>query len=221
MILNRHHTRPTLFRLWKRTSMLTLLTCLASLMQVQAQDMRTVWLSMPDTLTGFLNSKQRTDMLNVMDMDIHGDADNALSGKSSIKTLTENYMSVKMSESSILQIRKLPHEKDSLLCVAKTYLAPQKETTIGLYEASTWKKIGDVVFSIDELIHRPDTMPEDSFGILKKDLDPYFISATISESADELTVAASTSNTTVASSSIDAILTERKYKWDGNAFKPE
>lgn len=185
-----------------------------------AKTMKDIWMAMPDSMIHYLNAKQRADMINIEDIGLTNGTENALDGKSYIERITDSYLSVKLTNSSMLQIRRLPMEGDSVLCVAKTYLEPQKETIVALYDQKTWKKIRDLSFNAEDLILRPDTMTVDDFSKLKEQIDPCFVSAVLPPDLDdEIVVSALTPNASADSVKVNALMVSKKYKWTGHNFE--
>lgn len=184
----------------------------------KAQSMRNAWTEMPDTLVPILNAKQRADLLNLEDMGLKKGVENALDGKSYIDTLTSDFIGVRLTESSVLQMRFLPAEDDTLLCVARTYLEPQRETIVSLYSLR-WEKIKDISFDIEDLVQKPDTMTDERFKDVREQIDPCLISATLFADGTDIAVSASTPNLAAEQEAVDAILVQRRYKWNGHDFQ--
>lgn len=185
----------------------------------EARSIRDVWLAMPDSLSGVLDGKQRMELLNLSDMGIGRETDNLLGGKSRLLTLTDQFMDVKTSASSSLQLRLLPHGTDSVVCVARTFLAPEPETLVEIYDVATLQKLSNVELGIEQLIERPDTMTDERFEELKNHLDPYFVSATLNADSDELAFKATVSSLVAEYQAAAALLVERRLQWDGERFR--
>lgn len=198
---------------------LAMVCLLLAPLNIAAGTVRDVWLSMPDSLSGVLSAKQRAELLNVADMGIGKEVDNLLGGKSQLLTLSEQFMAVRTSESSTVQLRLLPHGADSVVCVARTFLAPEPESLVEVYNAATWQRLSQVELGLEPLVVRPDTMTEERFEELKRELDPCFVSAQLSADGDVLTLKATVSSLVAEREAASALLVERRLQWDGERFR--
>ena len=196
-----------------------IIVCFVFCLNVSSRPIRDVWLEMPDSIIPHVNKKIRKELLHLIDMKMPSEANNLLGEKTVIDTLTSEYMSVALSESLLLQMRLLPAiGGDSILCVVRSYGTSFKESVVSLY-TPYWKKISDIEFDINMFVHKPDTMQTEKYEELKLMLDPYLISAELSEYDDTLVVSASATNISNEDKILlDAIFLQRKFKWNGRVF---
>ena len=121
---------------------------------INAQSMRDLWLSMPDSIIGYLDKNSRMEVLDNIKVNTNGnktsdtiDANvkNLLGETSSIDTLTNDYLAATLSSAMKMTIKKLPVDNgDSLLCMIRTYsTGNEKESDIKFFTQS-WEpfKIG-------------------------------------------------------------------------------
>ena len=106
----------------KRTIIVCL--CLTALFSASAKDMRELWLSMPDSLIGYMDKSKRLALLDHVDMNTTAELTNKLEGKTCLDTLTNNFMQVTLNEVVDLRMTLLPTTgegaTDSILCVVRT-----------------------------------------------------------------------------------------------------
>ncbi len=116
-----------------------------SMVQVHAQDMRSIFKSMPDSIVPYLTENNKLDFLDFLDSDMKAEITNRLGGKSEMQTLNDNYLRLILSESSVLEMRLLStdYPVDSIsqiVCMVRTFGTVQKESTISFY-STKWKKL--------------------------------------------------------------------------------
>ena len=193
--------------------------------QMQAQRaMKDFWMSMPDSLCEYLNANKRREMVDFYGMGVRAETYNLLEGMSVMDTLTTHHTVVTLSPASQLTVALLEKaDGDSLLCVVSTFLGPQPESVLTFYDKE-WHPVqaDDFVPQIQaaDLMHRPDTMDVDEYDRLVRLIDPVMTSASFSPSDASLKFRLSTPLLSANDRQrVDAILVDRKYLWDGRAFR--
>lgn len=203
-------------------SLLTLCT-----LTVDAKSMVDIWKAIPDSLMPYVDRKHRTEMVEFIRMGLKGDVDNLLGSKSTMDSLTSNFIQVRASEAMMMQIKRLPRQgSDSILCVVRTWFGPVKSSRIQLY-TENWKPIEQDALgnrSLDSMlpmfISRPEGMSEDKFNELKISFDFLLPYASLVSYADDLQL--SVSNPFPSQErNIDFERVKKLIilKWDGNIFK--
>ncbi len=186
--------------------------------------MKDFWMSMPDSLCEYLNANKRREMVDFYGMGVRAETYNLLEGMSVMDTLTTHHTVVTLSPASQLTVALLEKaDGDSLLCVVSTFLGPQPESVLAFYDKE-WHPVpaDDLVPQIQaaDLMHRPDTMDVDEYDRLVRLIDPVMTSASFSPSDASLKFRLSTPLLSANDRQrVDAILVDRKYLWDGRAFR--
>ena len=68
-------------------------------------------------------------------------------------------------------------------------------------------------------MNKPDSIEQSEFENIKLMMDPYLITANMSPDSEEISVSASVANVTdEEQDKINAILVQRKFKWNGSSF---
>jgi Protein of unknown function (DUF3256). len=189
--------------------------------RTKSQTVREWWLSMPDTLISYMNKSKRVETLDYVDMGIKNSVTNLLNGDTRIDTLTNDYMKVSLSEVCCLEMKILPSDTDSVVCVVKTFKGEEPESVATIFDRN-WNKLRDVLWDInaESYIQRPDTMSEMQYNELKTQFEPVMISASLSMNGNFLLLKLSTPLLLSTDSySIKALLKQRKLKWDGEIFR--
>ena len=118
------------------------LIVLLGLMAVQSSTaqikMRDVFRQMPDTLLPYLTANNRLDFIDFIDSDMKASVKNSLDGSSEMTRLTDNYLSLRLSEGSSVDMRLLDVTESSdsvkqVICVVNTYGTDVRESTIMFY----------------------------------------------------------------------------------------
>ena len=203
-------------------SLLTLCT-----LTVGAKSMVDIWKAIPDSLMPYIDRKHRTEMVEFIRMGLKGDVDNLLGSKSTMDSLTSNFIQVRASEAMMMQIKRLPRQgSDSILCVVRTWFGPVKSSRVQLY-TENWKPIEQNALgnrSLDSMlpmfISRPEGMSEEKFNELKISFDFLLPYASLVSYADELQLSVSdplpSQERNVDFERIKKLII---LKWDGNIFK--
>ena len=64
---------------------------------VGAKSMVDIWKAIPDSLMPYIDRKHRTEMVEFIRMGLKGDVDNLLGSKSTMDSLTSNFIQVRAS----------------------------------------------------------------------------------------------------------------------------
>ena len=201
---------------------------IATLLHVDAQSpMRDLWIQMPDSVVAYLDVNSRTEMADFYEMKVKTGSKNLLEGKSAIDSLTSDYIHVTLNSSTTLQIKKLQTESSFVICLIKTFTAPEPESEVSFF-SSSWKPLkdtfglpvtNDASSLIEQFTTRPDTISQERYEELASMLDPVMISAEMS--VNEQVVTFSLSRPLIEKSeilNINAIFKQRKFKWNGQTF---
>ena len=138
----------------KITLLLLAMICLDSFAQTT---MRDVLKEMPDSVVPYLSENNLLDMIDFSDTNMDAVITNSLGGRSQMNKLTDDFVSIRLSESSDLAMCLLNVDTpvDSALqivCVVTTYGTDIRESTIGFYSLK-WKPL-----PISDYIELPEDM---------------------------------------------------------------
>ena len=195
---------------------------------MEAKSMKDLLVSMPDSMTPALNSNLRLEFAELQEMGVKAEVKNLLGEASVMDTLTQDFVQIRLSSASTLQMKKLPIEQgDSVLCVVKTFAGPEKESELRLF-TQDWKAldashlfdgkgIGELAGS---LVQKPDTMSESRFEELKAMIEPRMVSALLLQHENAVVVRLSLPLlSTEDKKLVNAIKLQRKFNWSGKSFK--
>ena len=100
-----------------------------ALLTAQAQTVREVFKSMPDSLAPYLSMNNRLDMIDFMDAGMKAVVANQLGGDTQMTFLSDDSLSVKMNEAFLLDLKVQEIDTATVVLLKRTYL-----TQKGQYE---------------------------------------------------------------------------------------
>ena len=117
---------------------------------VSAQDINSIFISMPDSLSPILTKVNRQDFADFLSSGMKAVVKNKFGGDSEMLNLTDNYLRLKTTEVSVEEMKLLPlNDSVNIVCVVKTYSGPVEDSSIEFY-STDWKKL-----PADDYIIRP------------------------------------------------------------------
>lgn len=189
---------------------------------VGARSMKDLLVSMPDSLVPYLDKNLRLEFAELQEMGVKAEVQNLLGDTSVMDTLTADFVQLRTSRVSTLQMKKLPVSGgDSLLCVVKTFSGPEKDSELYLY-SQDWKPLPcsfDLQSLAGALVQKPDTMNEERFVELKGMIEPKMVYALLLQHEDALVVRLSLPLLSEEDKKqVNAIKMQRKFNWNGKTF---
>ena len=199
-----------------RKSLLIILLLCAAVLQMRAQEMRTIFLEAPDSIFPLISKSYRADMVDYIDAGMTAKVNNSLDGTSVLEGLAPDFMRLAVTASSTMQLKLLPLENDTVICVVKSVVAEAVDSRIYFYDKEwnlldgaglfCFPSIGDFfVSSADEYVDMCDI---------------YLVSLTLS-AADNTLVAEYTmpAYMSVADAQrVKPLLRKLVYCWNGERF---
>lgn len=203
-----------------------LLYVLMNTLFVSAQSIRGFWLNMPDNQMPHFNKNLRQEFLDFRDMKLKASVDNLFHGESHMDSLTSDYLLLQVDTSTTVEMKVLPYQSDSILCMVTTYSGPAQESKVEFYDYS-WNRISlekpfggyDLQEIPMSLFSKPDTMSQSTYSELTKKIEPLMCYAKLSPS--DYTISFSLSLPMMKQEDkkgLEAIILQRKFKWTGKMF---
>lgn len=127
-----------------KKSTLTLLLFIlgiSSSFSVGAQEAKTVFVNIPDSLCPLLSSVNRADCIDFIESKMKAQVTNRFGGKSEMTELSPDYVSLQMSDASNWQMKLLPlNDTTKVVCAVSTVCAPACDSHIRFY-TTDWKEL--------------------------------------------------------------------------------
>lgn len=200
-----------------------LAVALFSCLTVQAKDLKTMFVSTPDTMVMYLNSSQREMLLStaVAEKDTCSIILNLLDKHSWLEKCDSNLIVLHACDVRVMEYRMLMSaEGDSLLCLIDTYMGPEKESKVVLYDMD-WKEKGRVELKDYVRPQELDSVEDETIGSYLPVLEMPLVSASFDEK-DELAMVISQSMplfNNEEKNKQNASKMQTKVKWNGKMFK--
>ena len=118
-----------------------------------AQDMKSVFVSMPDSIAPLLTKVNKEDCIDFLDSGMKAEVRNRFNNVAEMKVLTEDYVLMQTTAHSSLEMKLLPvNDSTKIVCMVKTVCASACDSEIHFY-ASDWSK----EWPAKEYIQLPDS----------------------------------------------------------------
>ena len=156
-----------------------------------AQDMKSVFIAMPDSITPLLTKVNKEDFVDFLDSNMKAEVKNRFDGTAEMKVLTEDYTLVQTSEIGTLEMKLLPvNDSTKVICMVKTVCASACDSDVRFY-TSDWSKELDAA----SLLQRPSAdvffLPNDTLSeegvLIRKKADMHLMKASLSKDVPTLT----------------------------------
>ena len=156
-----------------------------------AQDMKSVFIAMPDSITPLLTKVNKEDFVDFLDSYMKAEVKNRFDGTAEMKVLTEDYTLVQTSEIGTLEMKLLPvNDSTKVICMVKTVCASACDSDVRFY-TSDWSKELDAA----SLLQRPSAdvffLPNDTLSeegvLIRKKADMHLMKASLSKDTPTLT----------------------------------
>lgn len=148
-----------------------LIACIMALGAAQAEDLRTLFINMPDTIMPVLTKSERMDFLDYLDSGMKARVRNKLGGESEMTELSDRSLTVSTSQSGRIEMVLFPRKKGvNLICIIKTVTARYDDSRLAFYDEN-WMPI-DVAGLIelpqfDDYLTK-EALASDSLEVLKR-----------------------------------------------------
>lgn len=193
-------------------------------LNVPAKSMVEIWEALPDTMLPYIDRNHRLEMTEFLNMGLKGEVDHSLRGQSIMDTITSNYIHLTLNETVEMHIKRLSyHDGDSVLCVVKTWSAPDRESDVYFY-TQDWQRL-DIpnpleLYRTELRLSRPDSMSVDEWDALASKVSFVLTGAALSASHDNLQVFQSVPLLSIEDrDKIRPLLMSVSLKWNGRAFE--
>lgn len=106
-----------------------------------AQEAKTVFVNMPDSIAPLLTAVNRADFIDFRESNMKSEVKNKFDDTSEMTELTDSYIKIQMSEESNWQMKLLPLQNDSvIICIITTACAPVCDSHIRFFTLE-WKEL--------------------------------------------------------------------------------
>jgi hypothetical protein len=148
-----------------------LIISILALASVKAEDLRSLFVNMPDTIMPTLTKSERMDFLDYMDSGMRARVKNKLGGESEMTALSDRSLTVRTSQSGRLEMAVFPRRNGTnLICLIKTVTARYDDSRITFYNED-WTPVDSKSLiklpQFDDYLTK-EALKSDSLDVLKK-----------------------------------------------------
>lgn len=112
-----------------------------SVSSVNAQQAKTLFVNMPDSLSPLLTAVNRADCIDFLESNMRALVENRFGRKSEMTVLGEDYIRMQMSPQTSWQMKVLPvNDSTKVICTVSTVCAPVCDSDIKFY-TTDWKEL--------------------------------------------------------------------------------
>lgn len=181
---------------------LSIILCLAfiGLGALQAQEAKTCFKNMPDSICPLLSAVNRADFIDFLESKMKAEVTNSFGGKSEMTELSPDYIRVQMTPQSTWQMKLLPvNDSTKVICTVSTVCAPACDSHINFY-TTDWKELPAASFlpalpAMDDfIIQAPDTVDVYEYQAARRQADMLLVKTDLSAKDTALTFTFTTPN---------------------------
>ena len=161
------------------------------IMTAGAQDMKTVFINMPDSIMPLLTKVNREDCVDFLASDMKAVVRNRFGENSEMKEMTDDYLCMQVTDVSSLQMKLLPlNDSVKVICMVKTVCAVACDSEIRFFD-TRWKELSSKDYvqlpAKDFFYQQTDLDDDERVEILNK-ADLYLKKISLSNENTELLV---------------------------------
>ena len=123
-----------------------LFVAVSSVAQVR---MRDVFAQLPDSILPLMTRNNRLDCIDFIENGMEARVKNKFNDQVVLEALTEDFLLIRTSESSNVEMKLMPLGSDTLICVNRIYFGPTEDSDVRLYDIN-WRFVRNV--------QRPDVL---------------------------------------------------------------
>lgn len=181
----------------KKLVIFSFMTCIW-MVSLQAQQAKTLFTNMPDSLNPLLTAVNRADCIDFLESKMKAEVTNRFGGKSEMTELAADYIRVQMTPQSSWQMKLLAvNDSTKLICTVSTACAPACDSDIHFY-TTDWKELPAASYlpalpvMDDFIMAAPDTVDIYDYQSARRQADMLLMKADLSAKDATLTFSFST-----------------------------
>ena len=160
-------------------------------LSIQAQDLKSLFIALPDSLSPMLTKVNREDFGDFLASNMKAEVKNRFGNTSEMLKLTDNYLKLKISKVSMAEMKLLPlNDSVKVICVVHTFEGPASDSSISFYDTS-WKRLPADKFltlPVEDAFYKTPAseVQADSLKNLRARADMFLLKADLSETDNTL-----------------------------------
>lgn len=167
-----------------------------SLTSLQAQEAKTLFINMPDSLSPLLTKVNREDCIDFLGSNMKAQVDNRFGKKSEMTELGKDYIRMQMSPQTTWQMKMLAlNDSTNIICTVSTACAPACDSSLSFY-TTDWKPLAASEFItlpvMNDFLNTPDSTAIYEFDEARRSADILLMKADFNKENTELTITLTT-----------------------------
>ena len=163
--------------------------CMCCWLGGRAQELRSLFVDMPDSVLPLLTKTNRMDCIDFLDSNMKAEVKNRFNKTSELKVLTMDYLELQLTSQSSVEMKLLPmNDSVKVVCMVHTVCGPVCDSEITFYDTQ-WKQLPSKNFitlpEVDRFYYLNTN--EESYATVRKAADMYLMKANLSSEASTLT----------------------------------
>ena len=169
---------------------LTILILWICTMPASAQEMKTIFVNLPDSIEPLLTKVNKEDCVDFLDSGMKAVVKNRFDRSAELKVLTSDYLQMQLSDVSTLELKLLPL-KDSVrvICMVKTVCASACDSDIRFFDTK-WNELDAsdfLKYPVEDVFYLPLDSLTDDVQELRAKADICLMKASLSADDSSLT----------------------------------
>ena len=164
---------------------------LLGVLSLHAQDMKTLFIAMPDSVTPLLTKVNREDFADFLASNMKAEVKNRFGKPSELKKLTDDYLFLQTTERSSMEMKLLPvNDSVKVICVVNTVCGPVCDSEVRFYDTQWQELVSDDFIqlpSVDAFYLSVDAMVDEAYRAVREKADMELVKATLSEDKPAIT----------------------------------
>ena len=174
----------------KMKQILTILILWIYTMSVSAQEMKAIFVNLPDSIEPLLTKVNKEDCVDFLDSGMKAVVKNRFDRSAELKVLTSDYLQMQLSDVSTLELKLLPL-KDSVrvICMVKTVCASACDSDIRFFDTK-WNELDAsdfLKYPVEDVFYLPLDSLTDDVQELRAKADICLMKASLSADDSSLT----------------------------------
>ncbi|MEQ3054154.1 DUF3256 family protein [Bacteroides finegoldii] len=196
-----------------------------SMTSLQAQEAKTVFVNMPDSLSPLLTKVNREDCIDFLESKMRAQVENRFGKKSEMTDLSKDYIRMQMSPQTTWQMKLLAlNATTNIICTISTACAPACDSRIHFY-TTDWQPLAASQFVtlpiLNDFLNTPEPTAVYEFDEASRPADMLLMKADFNKENTELTVTLTTPNYMSKETAEKLKPFLRRpivYRWENGAF---
>lgn len=170
--------------------------CLFSITAMQAQEAKTLFINMPDSLSPLLTKVNRADFIDFLGSKMKAQVENRFGQQSEMTDLTDDYIRMQLTPETTWQMKVLAlNDSTRVICSVSTACGPACDSSIRFY-TTDWKTLTTDPFiklpEMNDFLIAPDSTAIYEYDEARRAADILLMKVDLNKDNTELTVTLAT-----------------------------